>query len=110
MNSLSNSNGQVKTSKARKVEIQTIVPYGSGGFPEDGLFFANHNELVGQFSNGRTAVANNEQIVDGISDGVYNAVLAAMGNNSDRPVSVRVYLDSREIKTGQQRLARVTGG
>lgn len=110
MNSVSNSNGKVKTSKARKVEIQTIVPYGSGGFPEDGLFFANHNELVGQFSNGRTAVANNEQIVDGISDGVYNAVLAAMGNNSDRPVSVRVYLDSREIKTGQQRLARVIGG
>lgn len=88
----------------------SVPKFAVGGFPEDGLFFANHHELVGQFSNGRTAVANNEQIVDGISDGVYNAVLAAMGNNDDRPVSVRVYLDSREIKTGQQRLARVTGG
>lgn len=46
-----------------------------GGFPdgEDGLFYANHNELVGQFSNGRTAVANNDQIVDGIRSGVYDA-------------------------------------
>lgn len=45
----------------------------TGGFPEDGLFFANHNELVGRFSNGRTAVANNAQIVEGISDGVRDA-------------------------------------
>lgn len=46
-----------------------------GGFPdgEDGLFFANHNELVGKFSNGKTAAANNEQIVDGIRTGVYDA-------------------------------------
>lgn len=44
--------------------------YATGGFPEDGFFFANHNELVGQFSNGKTAVANNEQIVEGISEGV----------------------------------------
>ena len=35
---------------------------------------ANHNELVGQFDNGKTAVANNEQIVDGISQGVRQAV------------------------------------
>ncbi len=45
----------------------------TGGFPEDGLFYANHNELVGKFSNGRTAVANNEQIVSGISSGVASA-------------------------------------
>lgn len=46
------------------------VSFKDGGFPEDGFFFANHNELVGQFSNGKTAVANNEQIVEGISEGV----------------------------------------
>lgn len=47
----------------------------TGGFPdgEDGLFYANHNELVGKFSNGKTAVANNDQIVDGIRSGVYDA-------------------------------------
>jgi hypothetical protein len=30
--------------------------------------------------------------------------------NEERPVNVNVYLDSREIKSGQERLARVTGG
>ena len=45
-----------------------------GGFPEDGLFMANHNELVGKFANGNTAVANNEQIVSGIASGVREAV------------------------------------
>lgn len=47
--------------------------YAQGGFPEDGLFMANHNELVGQFSNGKTAVANNAQIVEGIRQGVEDA-------------------------------------
>lgn len=48
--------------------------YANGGFPEDGMFFANHNELVGKFENGKTAVANNEQIVSGIQNGVYGAM------------------------------------
>lgn len=51
-----------------------VGTYATGGFPEDGLFMANHNELVGQFSNGRTAVANNYQIVEGIGYGVEKAV------------------------------------
>lgn len=50
-----------------------IPVFAGGGFPEDGLFMANHGELIGQFSNGRSAVANNEQIVDGISKGVSDA-------------------------------------
>lgn len=87
--------------------------FASGGFPEDGLFFANHGELVGKFSNGRTAVANNEQIVDGIRRGVFEAVSAAfsMQDNSReaRPTEVKVYLDSREIKSGQRRLDRAMG-
>lgn len=45
--------------------------YATGGFPEDGLFYANHNELVGEFSNGKTVVINNEQIVSGITNAVY---------------------------------------
>lgn len=62
---------------AGSVQLFTIPPipkYEVGGFPEDGLFFANHNELVGQFSNGRPAVANNAQIVEGIKQGVKEAV------------------------------------
>ena len=63
-----------------KIDLPKL--YATGGFPEDGLFFANHNELVGQFSNGKTAVANNAQIVAGIESGVYKAVSQAMANNS----------------------------
>ena len=83
--------------------------FASGGFPEDGLFMANHGELVGQFANGKTAVANNEQIIEGIRQGVYDAVVAANGNGGGGDVSVKVYLDSREIKAGQQRLNRAWG-
>lgn len=56
----------------------SIPRFEVGGFPEDGLFFANHNELVGRFTNGRTAVANNEQIVEGIKYGVREAVTEAL--------------------------------
>ena len=52
-----------------------------GGFPEDGLFMANHHELVGSFNNGKTAVANNQQIIAGIETGVYAAVSKAMSQN-----------------------------
>lgn len=57
-----------------KVSLPRIPAYRNGGFPEDGLFYANRGELVGQFSNGKTAVANNEMIVNGIEGGVERAV------------------------------------
>ena len=65
-------------------------------------------ELVGTMG-GRTAVANNDQIVEGIRQGVYDAVSAAMANNGTSEPVVRMYLDSREIKNGQNRLNRAMG-
>ena len=56
--------------------------FAMGGFPEDGLFMANHTEMVGRFSNGKTAVANNAEIVSGIRAGVYDAVSMAMARPS----------------------------
>ena len=38
-------------------DVGHISTFATGGFPEDGLFMANHGELVGKFSNGKTAVA-----------------------------------------------------
>ena len=64
--------GTVSVAETGKVSLK-LKAYAQGGFPEDGLFMANHGELVGQFSNGKTAVANNEQIVEGIQSGVYAA-------------------------------------
>jgi len=57
----------------------------TGGFPEDGWFRASHGEIMGQFDNGQSVVANNQQITDGIADAVYpavyNAVMAAMASS-----------------------------
>ena len=55
-----------------------IPQYAIGGFPEDGLFMANHSELVGKFSNGKTAVANNAQITQGIEEAAYRGMMRAL--------------------------------
>ena len=78
-----------------KVTIPKIPMYEFGGFPEDGLFFANHNELVGQFSNGSNAVVNNEQIIAGIEGGVERGMTKALGRNgTSRDVAqANIYID-----------------
>lgn len=81
-----------------------------GGFVDSGQLFVAREagpEMVGTIG-GRTAVANNDQIVEAIRGGVYEAVSAAMGNGN-QDVNVKVYLDSREIKAGQNRLTRAMG-
>ena len=91
--------------------MKNIPGLASGGFPDAGQLFLSREsgpELVGSIG-GHTAVANNDQIVEAVSNGVYQAVSSAMGSGN-KNVSVHVYLDSREIKNGQQRLARATGG
>lgn len=67
--------------------IPRIPEFATGGFPEDGLFMANGSELVGSFSDGRTAVANNEQIVSGIAYGVREAIREEISQYLDRLVS-----------------------
>ena len=56
--------------------------YAEGGLPSVGEMFIAREagpEMVGTIGN-KTAVANNDQIVEGITRGVYNAMLAANGN------------------------------
>lgn len=87
--------------------------YANGGFPDEGqLFFANENgagpEMVGTIG-GNTAVANNDQIVEGIRQGVYEAVSAAFSQRSGSETSVKVYLDGKEIRNSQKRYERALG-
>ena len=92
-----------------------VEMFATGGFPEDGLFMANHGELVGKFSNGKTAVANNDQITEGISRAVYEAFVDAMtqtgGDGGDK--EVHIYLDGRQIAETttkyQRQFARAAG-
>ena len=74
--------------------------YASGGFPSEGELFVAREagpELVGRIG-GKTAIANNDQIIQGISTGVFNAVVSAMsmsGGSNDKNISI--YLDGKEI-------------
>ena len=85
--------------------------FATGGFPDVGELFVAREagpELVGSI-NGHSAVANNDQIVEAVASGVYEAVSSAMSNTNERPMQVRVYLDSREIRVGQNRYAMAMG-
>lgn len=64
------------------IDLGKLPRFKTGGFPEDGLFMANHTELVGEFSNGKTAVANNAQIIAGIEEAAYRGFLRAQAETS----------------------------
>lgn len=68
-----------------------VAWYANGGFPANGqLFMANEAgpEMVGTMD-GRNAVANNQQIIEGIKQGVIEALQTA-GANEGQEVSVNV--------------------
>ena len=90
------------------VEFQGVIPFddygfAQGGFPDEGQMFIAREagpELVGRIGN-RTAVANNDQIVDAIREGVFDAMTAAMNSQGEK--EVRVYLDGKEIATSTRK-------
>ena len=68
-----------------EVTVSPVARFATGGFPGQGqMFIARESgpEMVGRIG-GRTAVANNDQIVDGVAKGVYMAVSSAGGMNED---------------------------
>ena len=90
--------------------IPKIAAFADGGFVDEGqLFIARESgaEMVGSIGN-QTAVANNDQIVEAIRAGVYEAVTAAMNGKNEGQV-VKVYLDGKEITAGQNRRNRMYG-
>ena len=99
--------------------LPTVLPkllvswYAQGGFPDTGELFVAREagpEMVGSI-NGRTAVANNDQIVAAVSQGVYEAVAAAMRSQAegDKSLSVNVYLDSKQITAAVEKRQRERG-
>jgi hypothetical protein len=81
--------------------IKLILAMKDGGFVDQGQIFVAREagpELVGTIGS-RTAVVNNDQIVESVSRGVYQAVVAAMSSQQQgRGVTeVRVYLDGKDI-------------
>ena len=97
----------------QKAVFTPVKAFAAGGFPEQGsLFLANEYgaEMVGTI-NGRTAVANNDQIVTAIRDGVYSAMMEVMSNQSSQPMEITVVteLDGEKIYTNQQKVAAKRG-
>lgn len=110
-NSFADSMSGSFTIGTKSFNIKLPRLYATGGFPEDGLFMANHNELVGKFSNGRTAVANNEQITNGIAQAVYSAMMSANASgSSSQYINNTIMVDgvaiARAVTKGQERLDR----
>jgi hypothetical protein len=91
---------------------KNFYTYALGGFPDMGEMFIAREagpEMVGKIGN-KTSVANNEQIVEAVSEGVYAAVLAAMRQSeSNGAQSVNVYLDGRQITANVEKHQRERG-
>lgn len=88
-------------SKATGAATSVLVPgFASGGYPDEGqLFIARERgaEMVGSIG-GKTAVANNDQIVEAIRQGVYDAEMAARAQD-DGDRSAHFYVDGEEVST-----------
>lgn len=84
-------------------EFKASKGYATGGYPEKAeVFYAREDgipELVGRIGS-RTAVANNMQITEGISDAVYRAfVNANMNNDGSTPIIIQIVDESGNVKS-----------
>lgn len=90
------------------ISIPRFTGYADGGFPETGEFFyANENgpELIGKIGN-RAAVANNDQITEGIARASYEAFSQALReNSSDQNQPINVYVGNDKLYSGYTRYA-----
>lgn len=83
----------------------------SGGIVPSGQMFIAREagpELVGTMG-GHTAVANNQQIITGIYEGVKAAMQDAGSSNSGGTMSVNVYLDGKQITAAVEKRQRERG-
>ena len=95
-----------------EVSFGKLETYAHGVFPDEGQVFVAREagaEMVGSIS-GKTAVANNDQIVEAVSQGVYAAVMSAMKQrDSSGTAKVEVYLDGRQISAAVRQANKERG-
>lgn len=101
----------------RLVNIPKIKQFAEGGFPNEGQLFVAREagaEMVGNIGR-RTAVANNDQIVSAVSDGVYRAVMSAMSNKDgvSGDINITINMDGdvvyRNVVKKNKEVVRATG-
>lgn len=90
-----------------------VQAYANGGFPEDGWFRANHGEIMGQFDNGKSVVANNQQITKGIEEASYRGYMRAIResgiNSSNSSIEVYAHTDEGVIIDRINKKTKQTG-
>lgn len=90
---------------------QPVQAYANGGMPSSGQFFVAREagpELVGKIGR-HTAVMNNNQIVDSVKAGVYEAVSAAMSNSGGGAIEFYAHTDEGVVIDKINRITRQTG-
>lgn len=91
------ANGGIFTNNRRL----PITRYATGGLPKSAEMFIAREagpELVGRIGS-RTAVVNNDQIVASVSEGVYRAVVAALGSGGNQQainLALRLIMDGKQ--------------
>lgn len=80
-----------------QIKLGNIPTFATGGFPEDGWFRANQGEIMGKFDNGKSVVANNQQITQGIADAVYRG---NQENNSLIRQEIEILQSQNELLLG----------
>lgn len=109
MNAVANRN-------AARIEMDGSIylqGFAAGGFPDEGqLFLARESgpELVGTMG-GRTAVANNSEITEGIAEAVYSAFTSALSNTGHGDVTILLdgEVIARSTTKYQKQFARAAG-
>ena len=97
--------------KIYEVSVPQIPLLANGGMPTTGEMFIAREagpEMVGRIGN-RTTVANNDQIVKGIEQGVYNAVTSAISNGGLGTVQIDLHTDEGVVVDRINKITRQTG-
>ena len=95
-----------------KIPKLSVEWYAQGGFPTTGQMFIAREagpELVGRIGN-KTAVANNDQITQGIASAVYSAMMAAQSDGqSEGGTNARIIVQIGERAVGEAAVRFING-
>ena len=94
---------------ARGLGYGILPEFAEGGYPENGLFMASDDEIIGRFKD-RNTVANNYQIESGIESAAYNGFIRAMADSGTSDLMediLQAVRDGRRIVIDGRELTRV---
>lgn len=112
--SMASASFDLPSVSGKRMGYASVGMYASGGFPSTGsMFIANEAgpELVGRIGS-KTAVANNDQILQGIASAVYEAMMAAHedgGSNNNNGGTARIVVQIGDRAVGEAAVEYING-